>query len=159
MGLINVAVAGITGWVGQDVARAVRESEDLRLRSGVARSAAGQDAGSVIAGENWSVPIYGTIEEAVGGIDVLVDYTSHTAVGDHILRAVERGHAQEPRPLDGDVDLLLAGGGQEVLLAVPFRRDPGEGVSEYAHIDPRAGRQLVRTRTPDENSTVEAGPL
>jgi 4-hydroxy-tetrahydrodipicolinate reductase len=91
MNQINVGIAGITGWVGQDVARAVRESGDLRLRAGVARSAAGQDAGAALGDENWSVPIYGSLEDALDGIDVLVDYTSHTAVRENVLRAVERG--------------------------------------------------------------------
>ncbi len=91
MDQINVGIAGITGWVGQDIARAVREADDLRLRSGVARSAEGQDAGDILAGENWSVPIYGRLEDALGGIDVLVDYTSHTAVYENVVRAVEHG--------------------------------------------------------------------
>lgn len=91
MGQINVCIAGITGWVGREIARAVRASADLHLATGVARSAAGQDAGDLIDADHWSVPIYGNLADALEGIDVLVDYTSHTAVRDNVLLAVERG--------------------------------------------------------------------
>jgi 4-hydroxy-tetrahydrodipicolinate reductase len=36
------------------------------------------------------VPVYGTVEEAVDDVDVLVDYTSHAAVGANVRAAVER---------------------------------------------------------------------
>jgi 4-hydroxy-tetrahydrodipicolinate reductase len=91
MDQISVCIAGITGWVGREIARAVRGSPDLRLYTGVARSAAGQDAGNVIDADHWSVPIFGNLADALEGVDVLVDYTSHVAVRDNVLLAVERG--------------------------------------------------------------------
>lgn len=91
MSPVNVAVAGITGWVGREIARAVRDSPDLRLRAGVARTAAGRDAGDLLADESWSVPIVGTVAEALSDIDVLVDYTSHEAVHNNVLAAIEGG--------------------------------------------------------------------
>src|SRR5882757_7394608 len=78
-----VCVAGITGWTGEAVARGVRDAADLRLRSGVARSAAG--------GERLGAPVYATVAEALDGVDVLVDYTSHAAVGANARAAIERG--------------------------------------------------------------------
>ena len=39
--MIDVCVAGITGWVGAPLADAVRAADDLRLVAGVARGGAG----------------------------------------------------------------------------------------------------------------------
>jgi 4-hydroxy-tetrahydrodipicolinate reductase len=82
---LGVCVAGATGWAGEAVARGVRGAPDLRLRSGVARRAAG--------GEHLGVPVYATVAEALdaGGVDVLVEYTSHAAVAGHVRQAIERG--------------------------------------------------------------------
>ena len=43
---LAVCVAGVTGWTGRAVAEAVLEADDLRLVSGVSRSAAGTDLGA-----------------------------------------------------------------------------------------------------------------
>ncbi|HEY3714522.1 MAG TPA: 4-hydroxy-tetrahydrodipicolinate reductase [Jatrophihabitantaceae bacterium] len=85
MAVLNVCVAGVTGWTGEAVARGVRDEPDLQLRCGVARSAAGR--------EHLGVAVYATVAEALdaGGVDVLVDYTSHAAVGANVRQAVERG--------------------------------------------------------------------
>jgi len=82
---LAVCVAGLTGWTGQAVAQGVRDEPDLRLHCGVARSAAGT--------EHLGVPVYATVAEALdaGGVDVLVDYTSHSAVGANVRAALERG--------------------------------------------------------------------
>jgi len=82
---LAVCVAGLTGWTGEAVAQGVQSAPDLRLHCGVARSAA--------RGEHLGVPVYATVAEALdaGGVDVLVDYTSHAAVGDHARTAIERG--------------------------------------------------------------------
>ena len=88
---LNVCVAGATGWTGRAVAEAVLEAEDLELRSAVSRSAAGQDLGTAWGGEPNGVPVSGSVSEALDGIDVLVDYTSHEAVRANTLAAIERG--------------------------------------------------------------------
>ena len=81
--MIDVCVAGITGWTGGAVAGGVQEAGDLRLAGGVARSGAG----------DLGVPVHPTVEEALDGIDVLVDYTTHEAAKRHALAAIERGVA------------------------------------------------------------------
>ena len=63
----------------------VRAAGDLELRSGVARSAAG--------GEVGGAPVFATVAEALDGVDVLVDYTSHDVVMRNALTAVDRGVA------------------------------------------------------------------
>jgi 4-hydroxy-tetrahydrodipicolinate reductase len=85
MSNLSICVAGITGWTGAAVAEGVATAEDLELRSGVSRSAAGQEA--------HGAPVYASVDEAVDGVDVLIDYTSHDAVKANALTAIERGVA------------------------------------------------------------------
>ena len=90
---VTVCVAGATGWTGRAVAEAVLAAEDLELRSGVSRSAAGRDLGEVWGGEPNGVPMFGSVGEALEGVQVLVDYTSDVAVRANTLAAIERGVA------------------------------------------------------------------
>ena len=80
--MLEICVAGATGWTGSAVVQGVLEAEDLSLRAGVARSAAGQE----VAG----APVFGSVPEALDGVDVLIDYTSHLAVKENALAAIER---------------------------------------------------------------------
>jgi 4-hydroxy-tetrahydrodipicolinate reductase len=89
--MLNVCIAGATGWAGRPLAEAVQSADDLRLRSAVARSAAGQDLGTAWGGAPAGVPVFGTVAEALEDVDVLVDYTSHEVVKANTLTAVERG--------------------------------------------------------------------
>jgi len=84
--MISVCVAGATGWVGRALIQAIVSSDDLDLKSAVARSAA---AGSLE--EAPGVPIHATVRAALEGVDVLIDYTSHDVVKDHTLVALEKG--------------------------------------------------------------------
>jgi len=90
---IKISVAGATGWTGRPVAEAVHAAEDLDLVAGVSRSAAGRDLGEVWGGELNGVPVRRTVEEALDGVAVLIDYTAHDAVREHILTALEHGVA------------------------------------------------------------------
>lgn len=90
---LSVCVAGVTGWTGRAVAQAVLEAEDLRLASGVSRGAAGKDLGLAWDGDENGVLVFGTVSEALDGVDVLVEFTSHEAVRDHVLEAIARGVA------------------------------------------------------------------
>ena len=90
---LSVCIAGATGWTGRALVRAVLDAPDLELGSAVARSAAGRDLGEALDGEPLGVPVHGTVAEALEGIDVLVDYTSATAVKGNALAAVEAGVA------------------------------------------------------------------
>jgi len=90
--MTNVCFAGVTGWTAPPILAAIHDSEDLDLVAGVSRSAAGQSlveaTGIAASGE-----VYGTVAEALeaAAIDVLVDYTSATAVGGNIRTAVDAG--------------------------------------------------------------------
>jgi 4-hydroxy-tetrahydrodipicolinate reductase len=90
--MINVCIAGITGWTGKPIAAAIDAASDLSLTSGVSRSAAGQSLAAAI-GLGASGGVYATVAEALDSaqVDVLVDYTSATAVKDNVWAAVEAG--------------------------------------------------------------------
>jgi 4-hydroxy-tetrahydrodipicolinate reductase len=78
---LKVCIAGATGWTGSALVPAVAEADDLELVSAVSRSHAGEE----IAG----APVFATVAEALSGVDVLIEYTSATAVRANVLGAVE----------------------------------------------------------------------
>jgi 4-hydroxy-tetrahydrodipicolinate reductase len=90
--MINVCFAGVTGWTAPPIIAAIDDAPDLALTAGVSRSAAGQSlaakTGSVSTGS-----IYATVREALDSaqVDVLVDYTSASAVKDNVWTAVTAG--------------------------------------------------------------------
>jgi 4-hydroxy-tetrahydrodipicolinate reductase len=83
--MLQICVAGATGWTGSALVEAVRDADDLALRSAVARSAAGREIGGS--------PVFGGVAEALDGVDVLIDYTSHLVVKQNVLTAIDRGVA------------------------------------------------------------------
>ncbi len=88
---LKIGIAGVTGWTGRAVAEAVLAADDLSLVAGVSRSAAGQDLGLLLIGEPNGVQVMGSVEEALGAVEVLIDYTAHDAVREHTLTAIGRG--------------------------------------------------------------------
>jgi 4-hydroxy-tetrahydrodipicolinate reductase len=91
--VINVCIAGATGWAGRSLVVGVLATDDLSLRSAVSRSAAGRDLGTALGGGELGVPVFGSAAEALDGVDVLVDFTSHSAVKANALTALGRGVA------------------------------------------------------------------
>jgi 4-hydroxy-tetrahydrodipicolinate reductase len=90
---IQVCIAGATGWTGRALVPAVLDAPDLQLCSAVSRSAAGRDLGEALGGDALGVPVHGAVAEALDGVDVLVDYTSATAVKANVMAAIEAGVA------------------------------------------------------------------
>ena len=88
---LSVCVAGVTGWTGSAVAQGVLDADDLRLVSGVSRTAAGTDLGRAWGGDENGVPVFSTVAEALDGVDVLIEYTSHETVRENALHAIEHG--------------------------------------------------------------------
>lgn len=90
--MLNVCVAGASGWTGREVARGVLEAQDMTLVAALARRAAGQDVGTLLGRAAAGVAVAATLEEALAGpCDVLIDYT-HPSVGKvHALFALGRG--------------------------------------------------------------------
>ncbi|MBW3593050.1 MAG: 4-hydroxy-tetrahydrodipicolinate reductase [Actinobacteria bacterium] len=90
---MSLCIAGATGWTGRALVPAVLEAPDLELVSAVSRSAAGRDVGDALGGAAIGVPVHAAVQDALDGVDVLVDYTSPTAVKANALAAIEAGVA------------------------------------------------------------------
>src|SRR5438876_5172546 len=89
---IRVCVAGVSGWTGGEVARAVLASADLELTGAVARRAAGRDVGELLGRSRAGVSVAATLAEALARpADVLVDFTSPGSVKQRTLEALARG--------------------------------------------------------------------
>ena len=93
MAKIRVCIAGATGWTGRALVAAVVEAPDLELVSAVSRSAAGRDLGEALGGDGLEIPVHASVADALEGADVLIDYTSATAVKANTLAAIEAGVA------------------------------------------------------------------
>lgn len=89
--LLGVCVAGATGYTGRAVAEAVLAAPDLDLRAAVGRSAAGRDLGEAWGGAALGIPVHGRVADALGDVDVLVDYTSYASIRAHADEAVAQG--------------------------------------------------------------------
>jgi 4-hydroxy-tetrahydrodipicolinate reductase len=88
--VIRICFAGITGWTAPPIVAAIDRADDLVLTAGVSRSAAGQSLAAWSAGDG---SIYASVADALAATeaDVLVDYTSATAVRDNVWAAVQAG--------------------------------------------------------------------
>src|SRR3954452_5432082 len=88
---VSVCIAGASSWTGRALVRGVMAAPDLVLRSAVSRSAAGRELGEALGGDPLGVPVHGAVAEAIAGVDVLVDYTSGTAVKGNARATIEAG--------------------------------------------------------------------
>lgn len=90
--MTNVCFAGITGWTAPPITAAIAASDDLVLTSGVSRSAAGRTLADV-TGLEITGSVHASVAEALQAapFDVLVDYTSASAVKANVWTAVEAG--------------------------------------------------------------------
>ncbi len=75
--MLRVLIAGVTGWTGAPLAKAVEAADDLELAGGIARSGAD----------------YASVEEALAATsaDVVVDYTSAAVVRANVDAALAGG--------------------------------------------------------------------
>jgi 4-hydroxy-tetrahydrodipicolinate reductase len=90
--MINVCFAGVTGWTAPPIVAAIDDSDDLTLTAGVARAAAGRSLGDAV-GSTSAGMVHGSVAKALDAapVDVLVDYTSASAVKDNVWTAVRGG--------------------------------------------------------------------
>lgn len=89
--MTNVCFAGVTGWTAQPIVAAIDDAADLALVCGVSRSAAGRTLADAVGHGDGQV--YPRVAEAVAGqtVDVVVDYTSASAVKTNVAAAVDAG--------------------------------------------------------------------
>ena len=74
---IRLCIAGVTGWIGKPLARAVIKSVDFDLVGGVSRKNSGDDLGKILEIPGFSLTISESVSEALNKkTDVLIDYTS-----------------------------------------------------------------------------------
>ena len=90
---IEVSIAGATGWAGSALVDGVLQAGDMHLCSAIARSSAGLDLGVALGRAPLGVTVHASVADALDGVDVLVDYTSHAAVMANTLTAIARGVA------------------------------------------------------------------
>jgi 4-hydroxy-tetrahydrodipicolinate reductase len=90
--VIRVCFAGVTGCTAPPIVAAIDAADDLRLRCGVSRSSAGQTLADATASQSDGF-IYASVSEALQSseVDVLVDYTSASAVRENVWAAVRAG--------------------------------------------------------------------
>jgi len=89
---IRVCVAGVSGWTGSAVARAILSCDEFDLTGAVARRQAGRDAGELLGLAAKGVIVAANLEDALARpADVLVDFTSPASVKQRTLEALARG--------------------------------------------------------------------
>ncbi|MFI5284163.1 MAG: 4-hydroxy-tetrahydrodipicolinate reductase [Candidatus Dormibacterales bacterium] len=90
--MIQICIAGITGWTGAAIARAVDKADDLVLTSGVCRSPVGSSLSGALDVKATGL-IHSSVPDALSAsrFDVLIDYTSATAVKENVWAAVRAG--------------------------------------------------------------------
>jgi 4-hydroxy-tetrahydrodipicolinate reductase len=89
---IRVCVAGVSGWTGSEIARAVLTSPEFELSGAMARRSAGHDVCELLGVPANGVTVSATLNEALARpTDVLVDYTAPDTVKARTLEALARG--------------------------------------------------------------------
>lgn len=90
--MIRVAIMGAAGRMGKNLIAAVEMTEGLEVSAAIVRpesSLIGADAGELAGITKLSIPLVGTLEEAINDFDVLIDFTS-PAVTLHNLTLCEQ---------------------------------------------------------------------
>src|ERR1700730_14509951 len=89
---IRVCLAGVSGWTGSAIARAILASDELELTGAIARRASGRDVGQVLGLSPIGIPVADTLEKALARpVDVLVDFTAPESVKQRTLEALANG--------------------------------------------------------------------
>src|SRR5262245_16213121 len=89
---IRVCVAGVSGWTGSAVTRAILASKEFALTGAIARRHAGRDAGELLGLPAHGIVVTASLREALTRpADVLVDYTSPDSVKQRTLEALASG--------------------------------------------------------------------
>jgi 4-hydroxy-tetrahydrodipicolinate reductase len=89
---IRVCIAGVSGWTGKEIARAIFASKEFELVGAIARRSVGRDVGELLGISRNGVVVAGALEDALARpTDVLVDYTSPSSVKQRTLKALDHG--------------------------------------------------------------------
>ena len=89
---IKVCLAGATGWVGADLARAIYAADDLQLSGAVARGQAGRPLGEALNISELDLIIHASAKEALERpCDVFVEFSKPEAAKAHVLAGLAAG--------------------------------------------------------------------
>lgn len=89
---IRLCLAGVTGWAGSALARAVATAPDLELVAAVSRTHAGKRVGDVLPELGLDTPIYASAAEALTTrCDVFFEYTKPAVAKGNALTALAAG--------------------------------------------------------------------
>ncbi|WP_456282191.1 4-hydroxy-tetrahydrodipicolinate reductase [Cupriavidus sp. JZ107] len=89
---IRVAVGGVTGWAGGELARGVAHAQDMTLVAGLSRGAAGQTLAQLTGYADTPGKAVASIAELAGTpYDVYVEYTKPDIAKHNILQALAQG--------------------------------------------------------------------
>jgi 4-hydroxy-tetrahydrodipicolinate reductase len=90
--VIQVCLAGSTGWAGSALARAIAQAEDITLVSAVSRTHAGKVLGNVLAEPRLTCPIFASAQEALAQTcDVFFEFTKPDVAKANVLAALGGG--------------------------------------------------------------------
>ena len=90
--MIDVIIAGATGWAGSELARALAKTDDLALVGAVGRRHAGRTLGEVLDAPGLGCVVRATAAEALDRrCDVFVEYTKPGTAKANILAALNHG--------------------------------------------------------------------
>lgn len=89
----KVFIAGATGWVGKELSKNIIDDTNYKLVGGLSRSYAGENLAEVLKIKTSPIPLFDTIENAMGDIDfdILIDFTSPLIAKKNILNAIDKG--------------------------------------------------------------------
>lgn len=89
---IRVCLAGVTGWAGAALARAIVQTKDIELVAGVSRQNAGRRLGEVLGISNLNTLVSGSVDEALKtACDVFVEYTRPEIAKVNVSAAIRHG--------------------------------------------------------------------
>ena len=125
--MINVCIAGATGWAGSELARSIAGAPDIALVSAVARQRAGSVLGDALGDPRLNAPICASAAQSLAyPCDVFVEYTQPDSAKAHIPTALEHGAhvvvgTSGLTPADFDeIDVLARSRGRGVLACGNF---------------------------------------
>jgi len=90
--MINVCLAGATGWAGSELARGIARTDDVAVVAAVSRTHAGRVLGDVLNEPRLTGGVHASAIEALATpCNVFVEYTKPDTAKRNIVAALERG--------------------------------------------------------------------
>ena len=93
---VRIAVTGASGRMGRTLIEAIAKQDGLLLAAAVERrgsASVGEDAGEVTGAGRYDVMIGDTLDDVLGSVDVVIDFTTPSATQDHLQACADAGVA------------------------------------------------------------------